>query len=44
MDAMDSGLWNLILAGIGVFAFEFILLLFADLLPEIVDYVKAAIK
>lgn len=44
MDAMDSGLWNLILAAIGVFSFQFVLLLFADFLPEIVSYVKEAIK
>lgn len=44
MDAMDNGLWNLVLAAVAVFAFQFVILLFADFLPEIVSYVKEAIK
>lgn len=35
MDAMYEGLWQFVLAGMGVFGVSFIVLLVADLLPDV---------
>lgn len=44
MEVMDDGLWQLLLGAMAVFGFQFILLLLADLLPEIVTWIRSFVS